>query len=148
MATTSMVTLREKTSHELVDQLMVEKKRLFDGIVKGASGETIKPHEKRDGRRLIARIECLLRERTLRKELDAEIAKLTPKSQGATPRFARTSSSRYSIPRTSARSQTTKPSCEPAAEPTSPFWRATITGWRATSWAGKSPFLRRIPAIA
>ena len=61
-------TLREKTSLELHDQMMLEKKRLFDGIVKGASGEAIKAHEKREGRRLIARIQAILRERELRGE--------------------------------------------------------------------------------
>ena len=81
--------LREKTSQELRDQLMLEKKRLFDGVVKNASGEAIKPHEKRLGRRLIARIQCVLRERELRKALDQTIADLAPKAGKAALRFAR-----------------------------------------------------------
>jgi ribosomal protein L29 len=81
--------LREKTSQELVDQLNLEKKRLFDGVVKGASGEAIKPHEKRQGRRLIARIQALLRERELRADLDKKISELTPKAKDAAPRFAK-----------------------------------------------------------
>src|SRR5204862_5217733 len=81
--------LREKTSQELADQLRLEKKRLFDGVVKGASGEAIKPHEKRQGRRLIARIQAILRERELRSDLDKKIGDLTPKAKDAAPRFAR-----------------------------------------------------------
>jgi len=81
--------LREKTSQELKDQLMMEKKRLFDGVVKGASGEAIKPHEKRSGRRLVARIHALLRERVLRTDLDKKITGLEPKAKDAAPRFAR-----------------------------------------------------------
>jgi len=80
--------LREKSSQELQDQLLLEKKRLFDGVVKSASGEAIKPHEKREGKRLIARIQSILRERTLRLELDKEIAVLTPLAKDAAPRFA------------------------------------------------------------
>jgi ribosomal protein L29 len=80
-------TLREKTSLELQDQMNLEKKRLFDGIVKGASGETIKAHEKREGRRLIARIQSILRERELRSELDKSIGVLTLKAKGAAPLF-------------------------------------------------------------
>jgi ribosomal protein L29 len=89
MAVISAKNLREKTSQELQDQLMMEKKRQFEGVVKGASGEAIKPHEQRGGRRLIARIQALLRERELRTELDQTIAGLTPKVKGAAPRFAR-----------------------------------------------------------
>jgi len=89
MAVINAKALREKTSQELQDQLMLEKKRLFDGIVKGASGEAIKPHEKREGRRLIARIQSILRERELRTGLDKRIAELAPKAKDAAPRFAR-----------------------------------------------------------
>ena len=89
MAVIDAKALREKTSQELQDQLMLEKKRLFDGVVKSASGEAIKPHEKRNGRRLIARIRGILRERALRGELDKKIAKLTPLAKDASPKFAR-----------------------------------------------------------
>jgi ribosomal protein L29 len=89
MALINAKSLREKTSQELQDQLMLEKKRLFDGIVKSASGESIKPHEKREGRRLIARIQSILRERELRTGLDKRIAELAPKVKDATPCFAR-----------------------------------------------------------
>ena len=82
-------TLREKTSQELQDQLLFEKKRSFDGVVKSASGEAIKPHEKRDGRRLVARIQAILRERVLRKKLDAQISDLTPRAQKAAIRFTK-----------------------------------------------------------
>ncbi|HYG74829.1 MAG TPA: 50S ribosomal protein L29 [Planctomycetota bacterium] len=81
--------LREKTSQELQDQLMLEKKRLFDAVVKGASGETIKPHEKREGKRLIARIRSILRERELRQELDKTITDLAPKAKDAAPTAAK-----------------------------------------------------------
>ncbi|HYF48146.1 MAG TPA: 50S ribosomal protein L29 [Planctomycetota bacterium] len=81
--------LREKTSQELQDQMAMEKKRLFDGVVKGASGEAIKPHEKRQGRRLIARIQAILRERELRAKWDKQISELSPKVKDAAPRFAR-----------------------------------------------------------
>jgi len=83
MATILAKTLREKTSQELADQMALEKKRLFDGIVKGASGEAIKAHEKRQGKRLIARIQAILRERELRAELDKKITELTPKAEKA-----------------------------------------------------------------
>lgn len=83
MATVLAKTLREKTSQELADQMALEKKRLFDGIVKGASGEAIKPHEKRQGKRLIARIQSILRERELRSQLDKKITDLTPKAEKA-----------------------------------------------------------------
>jgi ribosomal protein L29 len=89
MAVIDAKALREKTSQELQDQLMLEKKRLFDGVVKSASGESIKPHEKREGRRLIARIRGILRERELRSKLDKQIAELTPKAAKASPKFAR-----------------------------------------------------------
>jgi large subunit ribosomal protein L29 len=89
MAVIDAKSLREKTSQELQDQLMLEKKCLFDGKVKSASGEATKPHETRAGRRLIARIRCILRERELRAELDKEIAVLTPKAKSAAPKFAR-----------------------------------------------------------
>ena len=81
--------LREKTSQELQDQLMLEKKRMFDGMVKNASGEAIKAHEKRDGRRLIARIRSILRERELRTVLDKRIAALAPKAESAAPRYGK-----------------------------------------------------------
>jgi len=89
MATTLAKGLREKTSQELLDHLMLEKKRLFDGIVKGSTGEAIKPHEKRAGRRLIARIRSIVRERELRRELDKRIAEIAPLAQGASPATAR-----------------------------------------------------------
>jgi len=85
MAVITGKTLRDKTSQELQDQLMLEKKRLFDGVVKSASGESIKAHEKRGGKRLIARIRSILRERELRAELDKKIAELTPKAEKAAP---------------------------------------------------------------
>ncbi len=83
MAAITAKTLREKTSQELKDQLVLEKKKLFDGIVKGASGESIKAHDKREGKRLLARIQTILSERAKRKELDAEITALTPKADKA-----------------------------------------------------------------
>jgi ribosomal protein L29 len=82
-------TLREKTSGELQDQLILEKKKLFDGIVKSSSGESIKAHDKREGKRLIARIETILTERSKRKELDATIADLTPKAAKAHANYVR-----------------------------------------------------------
>jgi ribosomal protein L29 len=87
MAAINAQTLREKTDQELKDQLILEKKRVFDGIVKGASGEAIKAHEKRGGRRLIARIQTLLSERAKRRELDAAIAQLTPKAKDAALKY-------------------------------------------------------------
>ncbi|HLX60495.1 MAG TPA: 50S ribosomal protein L29 [Planctomycetota bacterium] len=81
--------LREKTTGELQDQLLLEKKKLFDGIVKGASGEAIKAHEKRIGRRLVARIQSILSERTKRVELDAAIKALTPKAEKADAKFVK-----------------------------------------------------------
>ncbi|MGD0093708.1 MAG: 50S ribosomal protein L29 [Planctomycetota bacterium] len=89
MATTAAKSLREKTSQELLDQLMLEKKHLFDGIVKSSTGEAIKPHEKRAGRRLIARIRSIVRERELRRELEKRIAVLGPQAQNASPAAAR-----------------------------------------------------------
>lgn len=89
MSVITAKSLREKTSQELQDQLLLTKKQLFDGVVKSASGESIKPHEKREGKRLIARIQAILRERVLRKTLDKEIADLTPKAKDATPAIAR-----------------------------------------------------------
>jgi len=68
---------------------MLEKKRLFDSIVKSASGESIKAHEKREGKRLVARIRSVLRERVLRAKLDKDIADLGPKSAGAAPTVAK-----------------------------------------------------------
>jgi len=89
MATTLAKGLREKTSLELLDQLMLEKKRLFDGIVKSSTGEAIKPHEKRAGRRSIARIRSIVRERELRRGLDRRIAALEPLAKDASPAAAR-----------------------------------------------------------
>ena len=80
--------LREKTDQELQDQMALEKKRIFDATVRGASGEAIKPHEKREARRLIACIQTILSERRLRKELAGRIAVLEPLAQGAVPRAA------------------------------------------------------------
>lgn len=81
--------LREKTSQELQDQLLLEKKRLFDGVMKSASGESIKAHEKRDGRRLIARIQTILREREVRAALEKRIGELNRKAAKAAPRYAK-----------------------------------------------------------
>lgn len=81
--------LREKTDQELADQMRLIKKEQFDSMVRGASGEAIKPHEKRQGRRLIARIQTILRERALRKGLAVEVQQLEPQAQGATPSAAR-----------------------------------------------------------
>jgi ribosomal protein L29 len=81
--------LREKTDQELTDQMRLIKKEQFDSMVRGASGEAIKPHEKRQGRRLIARIQTILRERVLRKGLAVEVQQLEPQTQGATPSAAR-----------------------------------------------------------
>ena len=89
MATRLAKGLREKTSLELLDQLMLEKKRLFDGIVKSSTGEAIKPHEKRDGRRLIARIRSIVRERELRRKLERQIAALEPLAKDASPAAVR-----------------------------------------------------------
>jgi len=79
--------LREKTDQELLDQMMIEKKSIFDSIMKSATGESVKAHQKRDGKRLIARISTILRERQVRRELDKRIVELTQKSQGASPNF-------------------------------------------------------------
>ena len=89
MGAISAKSLREKTSQELRDQLLLEKKRLFDGIVKSSTGESIKPHEKREGKRLLARIQSVLRERELRESLTKRITELTPKAKGAKPLFAK-----------------------------------------------------------
>src|SRR5579862_9314142 len=89
MAVMTTTNLREKTSQELVDLIFMEKKRLFDATVKGASGESIKPHEKRQGRRLIARIQSVLSERRRRHQLDAQIKKLEPLAAQASATFAR-----------------------------------------------------------
>ena len=89
MAKVSAKDLREKTDQELLDQLAVEKKRIFDAMVRGASGESIKPHEKREGKRLMARIQTVLRERGLRKALKARAAVLEPQTKGCSPVVAR-----------------------------------------------------------
>jgi ribosomal protein L29 len=88
VSTAKAQNLREKTDQELQDQMAQERKRIFDATVRGASGEAIKAHEKRDGRKLIARIRTILRERALRKQLDAGIVKLQAASGKATPKFA------------------------------------------------------------
>lgn len=89
MSVITAKSLREKTSQELQDQLLLTKKQLFDGVVKSSSGESIKPHEKREGKRLIARIQAILRERVLRGQLDKEIAALVPQAKDASPAVAR-----------------------------------------------------------
>ncbi|MCY3023779.1 MAG: 50S ribosomal protein L29 [Planctomycetota bacterium] len=89
MSDTPAKSLRDKTSQELQDQLLLEKKRLFDGVVKSSTGEAIKPHEKRLGRRLIARIQSIIREREVRRALDARIVALTPQAKDAGPEAAR-----------------------------------------------------------
>ncbi len=89
MAANTAKDLRDKTSQELVEQMRLVKKQLFDGVVKGASGEAIKAHEKRQGKRLIARIQTLLRERTRRDELNAKIAKLEPAAKDVSPKVSR-----------------------------------------------------------
>ena len=81
--------LREKTEQELRDQLALERKRQFDATVRGSGGEAVKPHERRTGKRLIARIQTLLRERALRKALDVQVKVLEPKAAGASPAAAR-----------------------------------------------------------
>ena len=81
--------LREKTSQELLEQIRQLRKKLFDATVRGASGEAIKPHEKRQGRRLIARIRTVLRERTQRRELAEELRRMEPQAKGASARAAR-----------------------------------------------------------
>lgn len=84
MANVNAKDLREKTDQELLDQLALEKKNLFDATLRGSSGEAVKPHEKKASRRLIARIETVLRERGLRKQIDAKIKALAPMAEGAT----------------------------------------------------------------
>ena len=49
MSVINAKSLREKTSQELNDQLLLTKKNMFDGVVKSSSGESIKPHEKSEG---------------------------------------------------------------------------------------------------
>lgn len=93
MSKVSALSLREKTDQELLDQVAHEKKRLFDSAVRGASGEAIKSHEKREGKRLIARIQTVLRERGLRQGLELRIAELTPAANGAGPRAAKLAAS-------------------------------------------------------
>jgi len=89
MAKVSAKDLREKTDQELLDQLAAEKKSLFDATVRGASGEAIKPHEKREGKRLMARIQTVLRERSMRKQLGERAAMLEPKAKDCSPAVAR-----------------------------------------------------------
>jgi len=74
--------LREKTDQELVDQMNLERKRLFDSTVKGAGGEAIKPHEQRNAGRLLARIQTILRERALRADLKKQENGLEAKTKG------------------------------------------------------------------
>lgn len=88
MAENPATELREKTTQELVDLLAMEKKRLFDAMMRGVSGEAVKPHEKRAGRRLIARILTVLRERSLRGELSARVAELEQEARGISPAVA------------------------------------------------------------
>ncbi len=80
--------LREKTSQELLDQWALEKKRIFDSTVRGSSGEAIKPHEKRAGKRVIAQIQTILAERARRAALDRRIVDLEHKAEGASPAMA------------------------------------------------------------
>lgn len=89
MAKVKAKDLREKTDQELLDQLAVEKKRIFDATVRGASGEAIKPHEKREGKRLMARIQTVLRERSVRKQLGQRIVALEPTAEKCSPVVAR-----------------------------------------------------------
>jgi ribosomal protein L29 len=77
--------LREKTDGELTAQMNLERQRIFQNTMKGSSGESVKPNEKRDGKRLIARIQTILRERARRKELGAQIKKLEGQTKGASP---------------------------------------------------------------
>lgn len=77
--------LREKTDQELAAQMNLERQRIFQNTMKGSSGESVKPNEKRDGKRLIARIQTILRERARRKELDTQIKKLEGQTKGASP---------------------------------------------------------------
>jgi ribosomal protein L29 len=86
MATLKAVSLRDKTSEELLAQLALEKKHLFDTTIKAASGEGSKPHEKKGRKRLIAQIQTILRERGLRRELKAGAEKLAPALEGAHPK--------------------------------------------------------------
>lgn len=86
MAVIKAQSLREKTDQELEDQLILEKKRLFDGVVKSASGESIKPHEKRSGRRLVAKIQTILSERRNRAALKKSVTALEAQTKDASPR--------------------------------------------------------------
>lgn len=86
MAGTKAQSLRDKTDQELEDQLILEKKRLFDGVVKSASGESIKPHEKRGGRRLVAKIKTILSERRKRAALTKAAATLEGQAKDAGPK--------------------------------------------------------------
>lgn len=74
--------LREKTDQELAAQMELERQRIFQNTMKGSSGESVKPNEKRDGKRLIARIQTILRERARRRELDVQIKNLEGRSKG------------------------------------------------------------------
>ncbi len=89
MGKISAPNLREKTDQELLDQMALEKKRIFEATVRGASGEAIKSHEKREGKRLIARIQTVIRERALRRGLELRITELTPQAKGAGTRAAK-----------------------------------------------------------
>ena len=58
--------LREKSSEELAENLNEAKKRLFFQMkMQRVTGEGVKPHEIRQLRRDIARIQTILRERQL-----------------------------------------------------------------------------------
>lgn len=83
MAHVAAKALREKSDQELEDQIAMIRKRIFDETVRGASGEAIKPHEKREGRRLVARIQTVLNERRLRQAWTARAAQAEAKPGGA-----------------------------------------------------------------
>jgi len=103
--------------------LLLEKKRIFDAVVKGSSGESIKPHERRDGRRLIARIQSILRERSLRKDLDQRITKLTADAKNAGPVFARIVK-QMEARTTAIKAELAKPEGERKVKPMPPRMRA------------------------
>jgi len=83
MATNKAQALREKTDQELLDQMALEKKRLFEGVLKGATGEAIKAHQKRQSKLLIAQIQTILRERSLRQELAKQEQAVAARAEGA-----------------------------------------------------------------
>jgi ribosomal protein L29 len=89
MATHSARQLREKTDQELQALMSIERKRVFDAMVRGASGESIKPHQKREARKLIAKIQTVLSERRVRRQLVAKIQVLEPKAGEAKLKWKR-----------------------------------------------------------